>query len=64
MTGLHWRASCAVSMALGGPAGKPLCARIHEASPGVLRAVATFCLDIVFGEYQHCAKIHARWLER
>lgn len=55
-----WRASVILSRALCGPRGKPLCARIHEARPSAWRSVAMFCLDMAFGESDHCAKIHRR----
>lgn len=58
----HWRASIALSRALCGPAEKPLCARIHEAPQCRARSVAMFMLDLIFGEYQHCAQVHRRWL--
>lgn len=59
--GWHWRTSVAISRALCGPAEKPLCARIYEARPARWRSVALFCLDLAFGEYEHCRRVHRCW---
>ena len=56
-----WRSSILLSRALCGPAGKPLCARVHEARPGFWRTAFMVSVDIVFAEADHCARIHARW---
>lgn len=56
-----WRSSILLSRALCGPAGKPLCARVHEARPALWRTAAMVALDIAFQEENHCARIHARW---
>lgn len=56
-----WRSSVILSRALCGPWDKPLCARIHEARPAAWRTAAMIALDMLFGESDHCAKIHRRW---
>ena len=56
-----WRSSILLSRALCGPAGKPLCARVHEARPAAWRTAFLISADIVFAEADHCARIHARW---
>ena len=56
-----WRSSILLSRALCGPAGKPLCARVHEARPALWRSVFLISADIAFQEENHCARVHARW---
>lgn len=58
----HWRASVALSRVMCGPAGKPLCARVYEARPALWRSAFMICTDMIFAEYEHCARVHRRWV--
>lgn len=60
--GWHWRTSVALSRALCGPAGRPLCSRVYEARPARWRSVFMFCTDVIFAEYAHCRNVHRRWI--
>ena len=57
-----WRSSILLSRALCGPAGKPLCARVHEARPAAWRTAFLIATDIIFAEADHCARVHRRWM--
>lgn len=55
----HWQASCTINRLLLGQKGMPLCARAYRRNWRLFM----FCADLVFGEADHCKKIHRRWSE-
>lgn len=57
----HWEASCFINRLLGGRSDQPLCSRVYSSKPSPFRSAFLFCLDLSFGEYQHCKNIHNRY---
>lgn len=56
-----WSASITINRALCGDRTEPLCSRVHRQQPARWRSLYMFTVDLIFGEFDHCAKINARW---
>lgn len=57
ISGSHWRWSCRLNRALGGPRHQPLCARAW------LRGWRLFieCMALAFRDPCHCEDVFLRW---
>lgn len=58
---MWWKSSILISRVLCGPRDKPLCARVFEGRHSFLRTAFMLTTDIIFGEADHCQRVHAKW---
>lgn len=59
---LHWRASCALNLVLGGRSDEPLCSRVFGKPPSRFRRAYLMAMDKLFNESSHCLRVHAQYL--